>query len=505
MLRSLIFFAAAAALRAATQGPAAAPETQGALPSRYRLTAGPLSASGIDLIDAPVKLYRTSGKTSLSTAFAALSHSYGATFVLGPEIQGEVSSIEVRDGTLRDILDALAQSQGCFWERQGRIFTIKRNAVRFYQIDYPQMTRSAQGSSNVVLTAQTGTGGGFSGGTAAAQASLTSSASGTLGGASGSNQNDQTNISIQQQNHTTFWADVQAELTGLAEKGESVAVNKLAGLAIVTAPPGRQETFKALVEAINQRITQQVRIEAKVLEVDLNSQNQLGVDWTLAASKIGGISLSSLGTATQFSAIDGQTIVPSTISGVISTGKVRAAVSALSEQGDVHAVSNPSVVSLNNQTAFVKVGTEQTFFSLSNSTAINQQATAGPYSSTQNNYTQNAITIGTVLYVTPEVNSDGSVTVDVLPAISQLIGTDTSPDGAQTAPRLTIKSLSTIARLQPDQSIMIGGLIYQSTSTQTEKVPVLGDIPVIGKAFGTTGTVKTRSELVIFLTATRLP
>jgi len=114
---------------------------------------------------------------------------------------------------------------------------------------------------------------------------------------------------------------------------------------------------------------------------------------------------------------------------------------------------------------------------------------------------QNAITIGTVLYVTPEVNSDGTVTVDVLPAISQLIGVDISPDGQQTAPRMDIKSLSTIARLHPDESVMIGGLIYDETSRQSQKVPILGDLPVIGRAFGTTGGTRSRSELVIFLTA----
>jgi type II secretory pathway component GspD/PulD (secretin) len=179
-------------------------------------------------------------------------------------------------------------------------------------------------------------------------------------------------------------------------------------------------------------------------------------------------------------------------------------ISALQEQGTVHSVSNPSVLSLNNQTAFVKVGTEQTFFSVSNITTINQTTTTTPYSTIQNSYQQNPITIGTVLYVTPEVNSDGSVTVDVLPAITELIGVDTSPDNQQTAPRMTIKSLSTIARLHPGESVMIGGLIYESTSTQTQKVPLLGDLPVVGKVFQTNGTIKSRSELVIFLTAERV-
>jgi MSHA type pilus biogenesis protein MshL len=314
-------------------------------------------------------------------------------------------------------------------------------------------------------------------------------------------QGDQTNLSIQQQNQTSFWTDVQSELSGLALPGETAAVNKLAGLAIITAPPRRQEEFRSFIEILNRRISQQVRISARVVEVELDAQHQLGVDWTLAAARIGGLAINSLATNTGFTSIGGQTLVPSTVTGTLSAGRVSAAINALAEQGTVKAVSNPSVLSLSNQTAFVKVGTEQTFFSLSNSTTINQSGAATPYSTTQNTYSQNPITIGTVLYVTPEVNGDGTVTVDVLPAITQLIGIDASPDGQQTAPRMDIKSLSTIARLHPGESVMIGGLIYDETAEQSQKVPFLGDIPILGKAFGTTGGARTRTELVMFLTA----
>ena len=365
------------------------------------------------------------------------------------------------------------------------------------------MTRSAQGSSNVVLSAQTGLNANGNSLTGAATLAAASSAN-----ASGSsNQNDQTNLSIQQQNQSTFWTDIQTELTGLAQPGESVSVNKLAGLAVVSASPVRQEEFSAFITIVNRRISQQVRISARVLEVSLDDQHQLGVDWALASSKVGGLTLSGVATNTAFSTLNGQTLAPSAISGTLSTGKISAVISALHEQGNVRAVSNPSVVSLSNQTAFVKVGTEQTFFSLANATTLNNLASTGasqPFATTQSSYTQNAITIGTVLSVTPEVNSDGTVTVDVLPAITQLIGIDTSPDGQQTAPRMDIKALSTIARLHPNESVMIGGLIYTESSQKSQKVPALGDLPWVGRLFTTSARASSRSELVIFMTAERV-
>ena len=480
--------------------PAVCSPAETLLPAYRLVPDGDASAAGREPLDAPAESFRAS-HLPVAAALLSVSRLYGITVVLDPAVKGDVT-LEVRGGTVKDLLDAIAKSQGCYWERDGRLIAVRRNTQRFYEIDYPQMSRSAQGSSSVVLSAQTGPLAGYSG--------LLPAATGVqpLSNATNTAQNDQTNLSIQQQNQSTFWADVQSELTAMVQPGEAVAVNRLAGLAMVTAPPSRQEDFRSFIAILNRRISRQVRISARVLEVNLDSQHQLGVDWSLAAAKAGGLTLSGFGSDTGFTSIEGQSLAPSTVTGTVALGKVSAVIKALHEQGDVRAVSNPSVVSLSNQTAFVKVGTEQTFFSLTNATTINAlNATAGssPYTASQNNYTQNAITIGTVLYVTPEVNSDGTVTVDVLPAITQLTGVDTSPDGQQTAPRMDIKALSTIARLHPGESVMIGGLIQDRSTRQAQKVPGLGDLPLVGRLFGTEGRTSVHNELVIFLSAEVVP
>jgi MSHA type pilus biogenesis protein MshL len=469
-------------------------------PAAYHWAAGNEAASGSedDPLDRRVAAFRALS-VPIGEAFQCVSRSYGITIVLEPGLMGE-AAVEVRGGTVRDVVDALARSQGFYWRREGRLIAVRKDVLRFYEIDYPQMTRSAQGSSSVVLSAQAGIGSPTTNPPVAAAGAVVTAS--PASGLNPYNQNDQTNLSIQQQNQTTFWADVLSELNAMAQKGETVAVNKLAGVALVTASPARQDDFKAFIGILNRRISQQVRISARVLEVSLGSQHELGVDWALAATRAGGLALSGFSTATGFSQLNGETLIPSTISGTISTGKVSAVVNALGEQGEVRAVSNPSVLSLSNQTAFVKVGTEQTFFSLSNATTLNAPTAVSPTTATTlSNYSQNAITIGTVLYVTPEVNADGTVTVDVLPAITQLIGVDSSPDGLQTAPRMDIKALSTIARLHPGESVMIGGLIYDETAAQTQKVPGVGDLPLIGKLFATTAKSTSRTELVIFLSA----
>lgn len=459
-------------------------------------------ASAGDPLDAPVGAFRAD-RVPVDAAFLAASRVSGIPIAIDPDLKGTVT-LELRGGSIRDLIDALAATQGAYWEREGRMVCVRRNVVRFYEVDYPQLSRSAQGGSTVVLSAQSPLTAYGAGGTAAPGTAATPFPTAT--GAQGyANPTDQTNLSIQQQNQTTFWSDTLSELNALAKPGETVALNKLAGLAIISASPSRQRDFAALIGFLNRRISRQVRISARVLEVTLQRENQLGVNWALAATSAGGILLGNAAANPTVTSINGQSLATPTFTGTVSAGKISAVVQALAQQGEVRAVSNPSVLTLSNQTAFIKVGTEQTFFSLSNSTTLNQAGAATPFATTQNTYAQNAITIGTVLYVTPEVNSDGSVTVDVLPAITQLVGVDSSPDGQQTAPRMDIKALSTLARLHPGQAVMIGGLIQDETDRATQQVPGLASLPLIGRLFSSSAAVRNRSELVIFLTAEPVP
>jgi len=466
-------------------------------PLTYHLTSK--NQPPLNILDEPIKAFRAL-HIPIDTAFQSLSRAYPVTVITDPLMTGTVS-LEMKSGKLKDLIEALTQSQGGSWEQQGKLILIHHTQHCFYEIDYPQMSRSAQGSSSVVLSSQAG-GNSSSGGTSSLNPSLAS------GQSSSGAQNDQTNLSIQQQNQSTFWTDVVAELNGMSLPGEVVAVNKLAGLAIITAPKPRQEIYKAFLAVLNKRITRQVRISAKILEVNLDEQHKLGIDWALATKKLGSLNITSLATATGLHGLLSPTLSPNSMAGTIGIGQVSAVINALNEQGSVKSESNPSIVTLENQTAFVKVGTEQTFFSLTNATSISSLLSttgANPTAAIQNNYSQNAITIGTVLYVTPEINSDDSVTVDILPAITQLTGVDTSPDGLQTAPRMEIKALSTIAKLHPNESIMIGGLIQTKDSLATRKTPGFSSLPALGSLFSTTSNLNYRTELVIFLTAEIIP
>ncbi|HEX3729993.1 MAG TPA: hypothetical protein VHV47_09320, partial [Opitutaceae bacterium] len=123
----------------------------------YRLVE-PDAAEAASRLDARVRSFHVA-RAPVDAALLAVGRAYGFTFVADAPLVGEVS-LEFRDGSLRELIDALAKTAGCYWELQGRVIALGRNVTRFYELDYPQMSRSSQGGSNVILSAQSGAGAG---------------------------------------------------------------------------------------------------------------------------------------------------------------------------------------------------------------------------------------------------------------------------------------------------------------------------------------------------------
>jgi MSHA biogenesis protein MshL len=198
--------------------------------------------------------------------------------------------------------------------------------------------------------------------------------------------------------------------------------------------------------------------------------------------------------------VGGSILAASTFTANLGQNRVTAVIHALKQQGEVKTVAQPRLRALNNQTAFIKVGEDRPFFRLQQSTTFQQGGTTAPVNQTQENFTVSTITIGTILAVTPQIDAEGNITLDVLPAITRLQSIATSPDGRQTAPVTEVKQASTIVRLRDGETAVIGGLISEDEGETTRSIPVLGAIPLLGRAFRSQASLRNRTELVIFLT-----
>ena len=440
-------------------------------------------------LDLPVGPLRFE-KSPLPSALRALARTGKTTIHVEPGIAGEVT-VDFSGGSVRGALTALVEPVGLYFEETPSGIFVRQRKTVLYAIDYPQLTRSGSGSASITLGgAPGGSSGGFNGATVLAPHQ-------TL--ANGNTASDATQVSISQENQNTFWTTLEAELRTMVKDGDSLVLNRFSGVAQITAPVRRHESIRAFIELVNRRITQQVEIEARLVEVTLRDEQKLGVDWDQAATSLEGVRVVARAPL-DVAGVGGTVLGSNTFAATLGFGRASAVIQALKQQGEVKTVAQPRLRALNNQTAFIKVGEDRPFFRLQQTTTLQQPGATTAFNQTQENFSVSTITIGTILAVTPQIDGDKMITLDVLPAITRLQAIVTSPDGRQTAPVTEVKQASTIVRLRDGETAIIGGLISEATGETERRVPILGKIPVVGAAIRSRATLHARTELVIFLT-----
>jgi general secretion pathway protein D len=249
----------------------------------------------------------------------------------------------------------------------------------------------------------------------------------------------------------------------------------------------------------------QVQIETRVFEVDLTGDLEYGVQWYLQglaggsensdgsytpgnpeAHRMiglgGGISSNSNSTNTY----SGQPFFYSFLS---SNGKFQVALNALESSQNTKTLSAPSLVVLNNQVAHIQVGNQipvnQTYY-----TGLGTTTSATTVGEVQ------YIPTGIILDVQPRVNPGGLIYLNIDQQVSSTLG------GANSQGNYTIqqRQIATQLGVQNGQTVLLGGLIQQTNSDNGQGVPLLSDIPILGKLFGSTGKSKSRTELIVLIT-----
>ncbi len=443
------------------------------------------------------------------TVLEGIGAAYRFPLVIDPDVQGTVT-FEVHNATVGTVVDAICQPRGWSCEVSSRGYLlIKRFVTRIYPVDYLQMTQTGSSSASINLsetaggapTGTSGTPGSVVGTSVLGMAAGQSTSSGPVSGGSST-------LSVSQQNDADFWGRLESDLKGMVGEGETLIVNRFAGLVQLRGSLRTHAVMESYLRRVLQRVGRQARISVKVVEVDLNNQSKAGIDWNVAGASIGhiahtAVSLVGASTATGGVAQIGSiTLSPDTFSGTISAGGVQAAISALSEQGTVHVESKPEVSALNNQTAFVQVSEDQPFFSRTSTTTINAGGVtqAGTQPIVNTNYSESTVSFGNVLEITVQISDDLTTKLSLSPAMTELKGTVTSPDGQETAPITDTKRARTTVTLRNHETAVVGGFITETTANDRRGIPVLSSVPILGSAFTTAEKARTRTELVFLVT-----
>jgi type IV pilus assembly protein PilQ len=167
---------------------------------------------------------------------------------------------------------------------------------------------------------------------------------------------------------------------------------------------------------------------------------------------------------------------------------LNATLTAAATEGKAKVLSEPKIATLNNQAATINV-TTQTPYTTSNVAATGAQSITVTY-----------VTTGIKLTVTPSINADGRITLNINPDVSQ---PSAAAPGA--APAIDSRNALTTVLVRDGETIVIGGLISDSFRDTIAKVPFLGDIPILGWLFKKKTKTRVRVELLIFVTTRILP
>ena len=263
-------------------------------------------------------------------------------------------------------------------------------------------------------------------------------------------------------------------------------VNRQAGMVVVKDYPEVLLQVAAFLEAIEGSVQRQVFIQARIIEVTLNDDYQLGINWgnvsPFTISHPGGTSPGqiSLAGAADFAY-------------TLASGDFSLVVDALSKQGQVSVLSSPKIATLNNQRAVIKVGTEDIFFRPEVTAATTTSAAT-------TEYIPEAITIGIVLDVVPQINPNGQIMMSINTSITEQSGERTSPDAINVVPILDVRESNNIVLAQSGQTIVIGGLMKTKKEVDDNSVPLLGALPYVGRLFHWNQETVAKTELAILLT-----
>lgn len=469
----------------------------------------------------------------LRTALATFARANNLNIVPDNDVSGTVT-VDVRDLPLKQMMRALLEASDCSWQEDGGLIRVRSAETRTFVIDYLRLSRKGLGQNSATLGSGTGSSGGLGGGAGGASGGGGGGAANIIGSVFSSGSSS---VNVTADNQIDFWQEMAAELALLlTPAGKStLAINKTAGIIQVTDRPSALKRVETYLQGVDSSIHRQVEIEVKLYDVTLNDQFQFGIDWVHMAQYYGGTL--GFGGATLPAAIGSGQLLDSTIGGlnrsyvspttsggnlfamVFTNFNTQAAITALEQQGDVEVISKPRLRTLNNQTALIKVGEEVPFFS--SSTTFLPGTSAGTSTTIQESIIS-SITIGTILSITPQISSDEWVSLDISPVLTSLKSIVIQPSsdgsgggsggssggsggGSTTAPNLETKQASTIVRVRNGTTVILGGLIQTEEAKNDRKVPILGDIPLLGKLFTGTYRANKKRELVIFVTPRIIP
>lgn len=374
-----------------------------------------------------------------------LSYKSGVNIVAGPEVTGLVT-IQLRDVPWQQALDVILQTYGFASERKGKIIVVTT----------VENLKKIREDSTVL----------------AEQEPL---------------ETRTFNINFGKA------AEIIQSVEKMKSERGSIDFDQRTNMIIATDVPRKLDLMDEVIAQLD-TTTPLVLIEAKIVETTFSDTDNLGVDWITQATVTGSQRPHSF----PFTSHSDNKFVKSNnfpaaeddafSYGTLDFTQVQAVFEALKSKSDTNILSNPRIVTVDNKPAQITVGSQYPIPTYTyNEEQAKLQVSGWEYKD-----------IGIIFNVTPHVNKAGFVTLDVEPKITAILDFVTVENTS--LPRLSNESSKTIVMIKDKDTLVIGGLVKNQKTDTKKKVPLLGDIPLVGLAFQKSELTDTKTDLLIFIT-----
>jgi len=437
----------------------------------------------------------------LKLVLKVLSQQAGMNFVASGDAEAKKVTVFLSNVSVNDAIDAIMRANGLRYEMkassnifmvyssdeqgplQTRVFTLKYLRLSISSIDV-----GGQSVSRELLTKEdiAALAGGGSGGSAGANP-----------GAAAEDKKD----SGKEDKLTAERGIDKLVASLLSDKGK-IAVDVNSNSLVVTDLPDKL----AIVEAVLNRLDtppKQVMLEAQLLETNAGLLDNKGLDWGGTDGALARIAGPARDTHFPFmgerlhSPFRAKSAQDSTLGSLFTYGTVdfqnfAATLRFITSQTDTKILAKPRVLTMNNEAAIIKLVTNTAIAQTSTITAAQSIATLTTGEAQRQE-------TGIVLKMTPQVNTDDSITLFLEPSVTTVATSSFFPDSFLDP---TTRTVRTSVRVLPGETLVIGGLVDISNVGTDKKVPILGDVPVMGRLFKLKSKDNSERELVIFITPT---
>jgi len=361
-------------------------------------------------------------------------------------VNNKMPFVRIKNYTLNQMLDLILSKNGLFYTLNNNTLEISYYKTKTYKLDFISSNRI--GESNL----------------------------------------DATDSKVKNEYSFDFWDKVQDNIETILKNTSDVykppIIDKTVGLITVTGTKKQIDAIDKYINTMLNRLTKEVLIDVKIYTVELSSSHKTGIDWSQLSINLNKTNVPLRGTY-----IGGAQSVFSE-----ATFNIAGLLNFLAQNGNVNSLSNPKVVTLNNQKAIISVG-DTIYYKYASKVTTDQNGNPNT------EYTIDSKFVGVVLDITPQISDNGNIILSIAPRISSFKDpTQLTNNLRDMPPDTQDNTMLSVVKIKNNQTLVLGGLITNDKSFKVNGVPVLKEIPLIKYLFSSKEEVTSKKELVFVIT-----